>query len=209
MENNERLIFDSIYSLSKFKNFEFNIQNEKVILSGNNGSFFNKEKIIIEIFKSNNKVGNYISANVTSNTRSFSGSMDKMILYRTLLEFDFLNRHQFTGLIVEINSENRKILNFPDLAFFVFSIELKKTWPELKDNIDIKLLGDRNEELVFSVKKGLDDENFQKYFESGIKLKAAIKNCRDFKIEKLVFIDVVTMEYESFTIDEMEQMDLY
>lgn len=209
MENNERLIFDSIYSLSQFKNFEFNIQNEKVILSGNNGSFFNKEKIIVEIFKSNNKVGNYISANVTSNTKSFSGSMDKMILYRTLLEFDFLNRHQFTGLIVELNSENRKILNFPDLAFFVFNIELKKTWPDLKDNIDIKLLGERNEELVFSVKKGLDDENFQKYFESGIKLKAAIKNCRDFKIEKLVFIDVVTMEYESFTIDEMEQMDLY
>jgi sRNA-binding regulator protein Hfq len=49
---------------------------------------------------------------------------------------------------------------------------------------------------------------FRAYFENGIKLKAAIRNCKNFKIEKLIFIDEMTNEYMDFTIDELEQMDL-
>lgn len=209
MENHEREIFNTLFLLSKFKNIECKSQNETVILTATSTSFFKKDRITIEISKKEHKVGEFVSVSVITNTNSFSGTMKKSLLYSTLLEFNILNREQFPRLITEINCENRKMVNLPDFALYIFSVELIETWPELKEDVHIKLLGERNEELVFSVKKGLNDPVFQRYLENGIKLKAAIRNCRNFKIEKLVFIDEVTIEYETLTIDELEEMELH
>lgn len=209
MENHEREIFNALLLLSKFQKIECNTQNETVLLTAASNSFFNKDRIAIEISKKDNKVGDSVSVSVKTNTNSFTGTIKKALLYMTLLDFNILNREQFPRLITQINCENKKMVNFPDFAFYIFNSQLNDTWPELKEDIHIKLLGERNEELVFSVKKGLDDPDFQRYLENGIKLKAAIRNCRNFKIEKLVFIDEVKIEYEILTIDELEQMDLH
>lgn len=207
MESKERYIFDALLTLPNFKTFEFKNQNETITLIGSKRGFLKSEETKIAIKKSqSNKKNALVKAQVNENT--VSEELQKEFLYAVLREVKILNNEQFVQLIIVLNNENGKINDFSDFALHVFQSQINDTWPKLKDDIYLQVLGDRNEELAFVVNKGLDDEEFQAFFHYGIKLKAAIRNCRNFKIEKLVFFDKPKNEYTAFTIEEMEQMDL-
>lgn len=208
MESKERYIFDALMSLPNFKTFEFKNQNETIIFVGSKRNFLKTEETRVTISKprSNNKKSVLVKAQVNDNT--ISEELQKEFLYAVLREAKILNNEQFVQLIVMLNNENGRINDFSDFALHAFQTQINDTWPKLKDDIYLQILGDRNEELAFVVNKGLDDEEFQAFFHYGIKLKAAIRNCRNFKIEKLVFFDKPKNEYMAFTIEEMEQMDL-
>lgn len=207
MESKERYIFDALMTLPNFKTFEFKNQNEIITLIGSKRGFLKSEETKIAIRKSqSNKKNALIKAQVNENI--ISEELQKEFLYAVLREVKILNNEQFVQLIILLNNENGKINDFSDFALHTFQSQINDTWPKLKDDIYLQVLGDRNEELTFIVNKGLDDEEFQAFFHFGIKLKAAIRNCRNFKIEKLVFFDKPKNEYMAFTIEEMEQMDL-
>lgn len=208
MESKERYIFDALMSLPNFKTFEFKNQNENIIFVGSKRNFLKTEETRVTISKprSNNKKSVLVKAQVNDNI--VSEELQKEFLYAVLREAKILNNEQFVQLIVMLNNENGRINDFSDFALHAFQTQINDTWPKLKDDIYLQILGDRNEELAFVVNKGLDDEEFQAFFHYGIKLKAAIRNCRNFKIEKLVFFDKPKNEYMAFTIEEMEQMDL-
>ncbi len=208
MESKERYIFDALMSLPNFKTFEFKNQNETIIFVGSKRNFLKTEETRVTISKprSNNKNSVVVKAQVNDNT--ISEELQKEFLYAVLREAKILNNEQFVQLIVMLNNENGRINDFSDFALHAFQTQINDTWPKLKDDIYLQILGDRNEELAFVVNKGLDDEEFQAFFHYGIKLKAAIRNCRNFKIEKLVFFDKPKNDYMAFTIEEMEQMDL-
>lgn len=207
MESKERYIFDALMTLPNFKTFEFKNQNETITLISSKRGFLKSEETKIVIKKSlSNKKNALVKAQVNENT--VSEELQKEFLYAVLREIKILNNEQFVQLIILLNNENGKINDFSDFALHAFQSQINDTWPKLKDDIYLQILGDRNEELAFVVNKGLDDEEFQAFFHYGIKLKAAIRNCRNFKIEKLVFFDKPKNEYTAFTIEEMEQMDL-
>ena len=207
MESKERYIFDALMTLPNFKTFEFKNQNEIITLIGSKRGFLKSEETKIVVKKSlSNKKNALVKAQVNENT--VSEELQKEFLYAVLREVKILNNEQFVQLIILLNNENGKINDFSDFALHTFQSQINDTWPKLKDDIYLQILGDRNEELAFVVNKGLDDEEFQAFFHYGIKLKAAIRNCRNFKIEKLVFFDKPKNEYTAFTIEEMEQMDL-
>ena len=207
MESKERYIFDALMTLPNFKTFEFKNQNETITLISSKRGFLKSEETKIVIKKSlSNKKNALVKAQVNENT--VSEELQKEFLYAVLREIKILNNEQFVQLIILLNNENGKINDFSDFALHAFQSKKNDTWPKLKDDIYLQILGDRNEELAFVVNKGLDDEEFQAFFHYGIKLKAAIRNCRNFKIEKLVFFDKPKNEYTAFTIEEMEQMDL-
>lgn len=208
MESKERYIFDALMILPNFKTFEFKNQNETITLIGSKRGFLKSEETKITIRKSqpnNNKIA-LVKAQVNENI--VSEEFKKEFLYAVLREVKILSNEQFVQLIILLNNENGKINDFSDFALHAFQSQINDTWPKLKDDIYLQVLGDRNEELAFTAIKGLDDEEFQAFFHYGIKLKAAIRNCRNFKIEKLVFFDKPKNEYMAFTIEEMEQMDL-
>lgn len=207
MESKDRYIFDALMTLPNFKSFEFKNQNETITLIGSKRGFLKSEETKIIIKKSlSDKKKALVKAQVNENT--VSEELQKEFLYAGLREVKILNNEQFIQLIILLNNENGKINDFSDFALHAFQSQINDTWPKLKDDIYLQILGDRNEELAFVVNKGLDDEEFQAFFHYGIKLKAAIRNCRNFKIEKLVFFDKPKNEYTAFTIEEMEQMDL-
>ena len=208
MESKERFIFDALMALPNFKTFEFRNQNETITLIGSKRSLLKSEETKITIRKShpNNNKNALVKAQVNENI--VSEDLKKEFLYAVIREVKLLNSEQFVQLIILLNNENGKINDFSDFALHAFQSEINDTWPKLKDDIYLQVLGDRNEELAFIVSKGLDDEDFQAFFHYGIKLKAAIRNCRNFKIEKLVFFDKPKNEIMTFTIEEMEQMGL-
>jgi len=208
MESKERFIFDALMALPNFKTFEFRNQNETITLIGSKRSLLKSEETKITIRKShpNNNKNALVKAQVNENI--VSEDLKKEFLYAVIREVKLLNSEQFVQLIILLNNENGKINDFSDFALHAFQSQINDTWPKLKDDIYLQVLGDRNEELAFIVSKGLDDEDFQAFFHYGIKLKAAIRNCRNFKIEKLVFFDKPKNEIMTFTIEEMEQMGL-
>jgi hypothetical protein len=207
MESKERYIFDALITLPNFKSFDFKIQGEIITLVGSKRGFLKTEETKITIQKSHaNKKNALVKAQVNENI--VSEELQKEFLYAILREVKILNNEQFVQLIILLNNENGKINDFSDFALHAFQTQINDTWPKLKDDIHLQVLGDRNEELAFVVNKGLDDEEFQAFFHYGIKLKATIRNCRNFKIEKLVFFDKPKNEFMAFTIEEMEQMDL-
>lgn len=208
MENKERYIFDSLMTLSSFKGFEFINQNGIINLTSSSNKFNNSKAIKITIAKpfSGNKENVNITAKV--NEITVSDELKKEFLYAVLREINILSKEQFIQIIILLNNEIGKISDFSDFALHAFYDQINNTWPELKNDIHLQILGDRNQELIFIVKKGLADKVFQSFFNNGIKLKAAIKNCKNFKIEKLVFFDEPKNEYLDFKIEELEKMDL-
>lgn len=206
MPDNERLIFDALMSLSNYKSFEFLNHGDKAILKGVKKGFIKNDETVVTIRKPTSKKTSLALINTKVNDREISVEVEKELLYAMLREVSVLSQEHFMQIIIVLNTENQRVVNFSDFAIHAFHSHINKSFPKLKHQIKIQALGDRNEELAFVIEKGFDDKDFQDFFECGIKLKAALKNCRNFKIEKLVFFDAPKNTYQDFSIDELELM---
>lgn len=206
MEEKQKFIFDALMSLPNFKNFEFQRENGKVTLRGFKRGFLKTEETVVEISKPQTKPSDLAKVSAKFNDKVVTDTIEKHFLYIMLREVSVINQEHFVQIIIELNAEGNRVVNFSDFAIHAFYTHIYKSFPNLKYSIKIQALGDRNEELAFVIEKGLQDEDFQNFFEYGIKLKSALKTCRNNKIEKLVFFDTPKNTYEDFTIEQLEEM---
>lgn len=93
-----------------------------------------------------------------------------------------------------------------EIVAYGFQAHIDESFLELKPNIKISV---KNEDIVFELKNGLNDPIFLEFFECGIKLKAAVNNCKKFGVKKLVFIDNTNDTCDIVTPAELEKMKLY
>ena len=206
MEEKERFIFDAMMSLSSYKNFEVSNENGKITFRGFKRGFIKTEETVIEISKPQSKPSGLAMVRAKFRDRVVTEKIEKHFLYAMLREVSIITQEHFIQIMIELNAENNRVLNFSDFAIHAFLSHIYKSFPNLKHSIKIEALGDRNEELAFIIEKGFKDEDFQNFFDCGIKLKAALKTCRNNRIEKLVFFDKPKNTYQDFTIDELEEM---
>jgi hypothetical protein len=144
MECKERYIFDILIALPNFQSFDFRNQNDIITLIGSTKSFLKSEDARIAV-----------KAEV--NDKTASKDFQKELLYESLREVKILDNEQFFQLIILLNNENGRFIDFSDFVLHAFQTQINDTWPKLKGDIYLQVLGDKNEELAFVVNKGLDD----------------------------------------------------
>ncbi len=206
MEEKQRFIFDALMSLPSYKNFEFLSEGEKITLRSFKQGFLKTEETVINISKPQSKPSDLALVRAKFKDEVVVEKIDKNFLYVMLREVSVINQEHFVQIMIELNAENNRVINFSDFAIHAFFTHIYKSFPNLKNSLKIQSLGDKNEELAFIIENGFQDENFQRFFEYGIKLKAALRTCRNNKIEKLVFFDTPNNTYQDFTIEELEEM---
>jgi hypothetical protein len=209
MEFKNSSVLHAILDLSKFQQIEYSSQNGVITLTGLKNDFSIKQSITVKFEKINRPGRNVALVRVNINENIFVEEFDKYLLYNVLSETNILNQKQFIDLIVLMNFDYVKIMfnDFSDFAYYFFINQIHKNWSSLKNDINVKVQGERNEVISFSVAKGLDNVKIQDFINKEIKTSDTIKYCRDYRIEKLVFFDTSERMDYVLTIDEMEQMD--
>jgi hypothetical protein len=195
------------------------LERSKVVtIQGSKKGFFSKDQIKVSIERSENDPEEAAFVTAQVNSKSQSEDIHKDILYDLLERSGMLDNKLKMKLDILFNEKKITVQdgkltigNSPRLSSVVvlgYNSHIDMCFPELKNNIKIEVKGDRDEIIVFLLKNGLDDPYFEMFFHAGVKLKAAVRNCRSFGVEKLVFIDQIKNEYMEFTTAELEGMDL-
>ena len=211
-------IVKAIMEVAETDRMESLERSKVVTIQGSKKGFFSKDQIKVSIERSENDPGEAAFVTAQVNSKSQSEDIYKDILYDLLERTGMLDDKLKMKLDVIFNDKKvafqdgkLTIGNLSMLSGIVvvgYNTHIDMCFPKLKDNIKIEVTGDRNEIILFLLKNGLDDPDFDNFFQAGIKLKAAVKNCRSYGVEKLVFVDQLKNEYMEFTIEELEGMDL-
>ena len=209
-------IINAIIDVAQTDRIEGLDGNKFITIEGSKDGFFSKNKIKISIERSKNDPDHAAFVTAQVNSKSQSEDILKEILYDILERTGMLDSKLEMKLDIIFNDkeiiyqDDEADVNFsPNLSGVVIlglNAHINISFPELKDNIEIKSEG---KDIVFILKKGLDDPNFEIFFHYGVKLKSAIRNCRTYGVKNLIFIDPLKNEYMTFTIEEMEGMDLH
>ncbi len=216
MVSHLEFIINAIIDVAQTDRIEGLDRSEVITIEGSKDGFFSKNKIKVSIERSENDPDHAAFVTAQVNSKSQSEDILKDILYDILERTGMLDSKLEMKLDIIFNDkeiiyqDDEADVNFsPNLSGVVmlgFNAHINISFPELKDNIEIKAEGN---DIIFILKKGLDDPNFEIFFHYGIKLKSAVRNCRTYGVKNLIFIDQLKNEYLTFTIEEMEEMDLH
>jgi hypothetical protein len=95
----------------------------------------------------------------------------------------------------------------PEAIKLTIEFMIDSTFPELKNNVTVKIGGDRDE-VILMLKNGLDDPNFKNAFPALILRKSFFENCKMFGVKKLVFIDEKNKTFDDIVIDNYDMSKL-
>ena len=95
----------------------------------------------------------------------------------------------------------------PEAIKLTIEFMIDSTFPELKNNVTVKIGGDRDE-VILMLKNGLDDPDFKNAFPALILRKSFFENCKMFGVKKLVFIDEKNKTFDDIVIDNYDMSKL-
>ena len=95
----------------------------------------------------------------------------------------------------------------PEAIKLTIEFMIDSTFPELKNNVTVKIGGDRDE-VILMLKNGLDDPDFKNAFPALILRKSFFENCKMFGVKKLVFIDGKNKTFDDIVIDNYDMSKL-
>lgn len=215
MRSKFEFIINTIIKVAQTDRVESLERNTLIAIRGEKRGFFFSEKISISITRS--VIDPKSAATVTAeiNGRSETEDILKEILFDILQRTGMLDKKLEMKLDILFNDkkivvQDGQVLikdtpSLSAMAILAFNAHINACFPVLKENIKVEANGD---DLVFYLKKGFEDQDFEDFFEVGIKLKSAVKTCRTCGVQKLVFIDQVKNDFFALTVEEMEEMDL-
>ncbi len=95
----------------------------------------------------------------------------------------------------------------PEAIKLTIEFMIDSTFPELKNNVTVKIGGEQDE-VILMLKNGLDDPNFRNAYPALILRKSFFENCKMFGVKKLVFIDEKNKTFDDIVIDNYDMSKL-
>jgi hypothetical protein len=197
MNENQKFEFvtDLLWDLANSIYIEGLSPTDKII------SLSNSENISIEIRQSNNQAevtakNCQNEATIVIPINSLTSLLDRLGLLDNKLEFK-LNFVFNQSLYVKK----------PEVIKQTIEFIIDSTFPELKNNVTVKIGGDRDE-VILLLKNGLEDPNFKIAFPALILRKSFFENCIMFGVKKLVFIDEINKTFDDIVIDNFDMSRL-
>jgi|SRR5690554_7159729 len=164
-------------------------------------SLSNSENISVEIRQSNNQAevtakNQQSKVTIAIPVNSLTSLLERLGLLDNKLEskLDFVFKQS-------------TYMKKPEAIKLTIDFMIDSTFPELKNNVTVKIGGDRDE-VILMLKNGLDDPNFKNAFPALILRKSFFENCKMFGVKKLVFIDEKNKTFDDIVIDNYDMSKL-
>lgn len=164
-------------------------------------SLSNSENISVEIRQSNNQAevtakNQQSKVTIAIPVNSLTSLLERLGLLDNKLEskLDFVFKQS-------------TYMKKPEAIKQTIDFMIDSTFPELKNNVTVKIGGDRDE-VILMLKNGLDDPNFKNAFPALILRKSFFENCKMFGVKKLVFIDEKNKTFDDIVIDNYDMSKL-
>lgn len=162
----------------------------------------NSEGTELEIQNKNNKV--FLNGKMNGESINILLPLDNFL---SLAERIGLLDNKLKSKINYIFKIKNNYMKKPEAIKLTIEFMIDSTFPELKDNVKVTIGGDRDE-VILSLKKGLNDSDFRNAFPALILRKSFFENCKMFGVKKLIFLDETNNTFDDIVIDSYDVSNL-